>query len=379
MPTNISRLNPPKRLLLGPGPSMVAPRVYEAMSKPIVGYLDPYCFQVIEEIQGGLRTVFGTQNDFTIPISGTGSAGMEAAIANFAEPGETFAIFVNGFFSERITEMARRQGARVVRLEKPWGQIFGDDEARDFIRREKPGVVAYVQAETSTGAFQPGKTICGAAHEAGAVVIVDCVTSLGGMPVEVDATGIDIAYSCSQKGLSCPPGISPFTVSPLAWERLEKRTAPVQSWYLDLKLLEGYYKGHKYHHTVPISMLYALHEGLALVEEEGLEKRWERHCRNHLALVAALQQMGLEMHVAAGHRLWTLNTLRVPPGVDDVKVRKRLLDDYGIEILGGFGPLAGKVFRIGLMGSSSTEENVALLVEALGKALAAESAQTVRS
>jgi alanine-glyoxylate transaminase/serine-glyoxylate transaminase/serine-pyruvate transaminase len=199
------------------------------------------------------------------------------------------------------------------------------------------------------------------------------------MPVEVDATGIDIAYSCSQKGLSCPPGISPFTVSPLAWERLEKRTAPVQSWYLDLKLLEGYYKGHKYHHTVPISMLYALHEGLALVEEEGLEKRWERHCRNHLALVAALQQMGLEMHVAAGHRLWTLNTLRVPPGVDDVKVRKRLLDDYGIEILGGFGPLAGKVFRIGLMGSSSTEGNVALLVEALGKALAAESAQTVRS
>lgn len=357
---------------------MVAPRVYEAMGKPIVGYLDPYCFQVIEEIQAGLRKVFGTNNEFTIPVSGTGSAGMEAAVANFAEPSRTFAIFVNGFFSERISEMARRQGARVVRLEKPWGEIFGDTEAREFIGREKPSVVAYVQAETSTGAFQPGNAICHAAHDAGAVVIADCVTSLGGMPVEVDATGIDIAYSCSQKGLSCPPGISPLTVSPRAWQRLEKRTMPVQSWYLDLKLLDGYYKGHKYHHTVPISMLYALHEGLALVEEEGLEKRWERHRRNHLALVAALEKMGLEMHVAAGHRLWTLNTPRVPSGVDDAKVRKRLLDAYGIEILGGFGPLAGKVFRIGLMGSSSTEENVALLVEALKKALAAEQTQAAK-
>ena len=374
MPTKMLPLNPPKRLLLGPGPSMVAPRVYEAMTKPVVGYLDPYCFQVIEEIQAGLRKVFGTRNEFTIPISGTGSAGMEAAVANFAESGETFAAFANGFFSDRITEMARRQGARVARFEKPWGEIFADDEARAFIGREKPRVVAYVQAETSTGAFQPGKAICDAAHEAGAVVIADCVTSLGGMPVEVDATGIDIAYSCSQKGLSCPPGLSPVTVSARAWERLEKRAAPVQSWYLDLKLLDGYYKGHKYHHTVPISMLYALHEGLALIEEEGLENRLERHRRNHLGLVVALQKLGLQMHVAAGHRLWTLNTPRVPEGVDDVRVRQRLLDDYGIEILGGFGPLAGKVFRIGLMGSSSTEENVELLVKALGKVLGAERA-----
>jgi alanine-glyoxylate transaminase / serine-glyoxylate transaminase / serine-pyruvate transaminase len=194
------------------------------------------------------------------------------------------------------------------------------------------------------------------------------------MPVEVDGTGIDIAYSCSQKGLSCPPGLSPLTVSARAWERLEKRTAPVQSWYLDLKLLDGYYKGHKYHHTVPISMLYALHEALALIEEEGLENRWERHRRNHLALVAALESLGLRMHVAAGHRLWTLNTPRVPDGVDDARVRKRLMDDYGIEILGGFGPLAGKIFRIGLMGSSSTEENVDLLVKALEKVLSGERA-----
>lgn len=374
MPIDMRTLNPPKRLLLGPGPSMVAPRVYEAMSKPIVGYLDPYCFQVIEEIQSGLRKVFGTTNEFTIPVSGTGSAGMEAAVANFAAPGETFAVFVNGFFSERITEMAKRQGARVVRFEKPWGEIFGDDEASAFILRERPQVVAYVQAETSTGAFQPGKAICGTAHEAGALVIADCVTSLGGMPVEVDATGIDIAYSCSQKGLSCPPGLSPLTASPRAWDRLQKRTQPVQSWYLDLKLLDGYYKDHKYHHTVPISMLYALHEGLALVEEEGLEERWARHRRNHLALVAALEKMGLQMHVAEGHRLWTLNTARVPDGVNDVRLRKHLLDEYGIEILGGFGPLAGKVFRIGLMGSSSTEENVSMLVDALSKVLAAEHA-----
>jgi len=358
---------------------MVAPRVYEAMTKPIVGYLDPYCFQVIEEIQGGLRKVFGTSNEFTIPISGTGSAGMEAAVANFVEPGQTFAILVNGFFSERISEMARRQGARVVRFEKPWGEIFCDAEAHEFIQREHPSVVAYVQAETSTGAFQPGKAICDAAHEVGALVIADCVTSLGGMPVEVDGTGIDIAYSCSQKGLSCPPGISPFTLSQRARKRLDGRATPLQSWYLDLKLLDGYYKGHKYHHTVPISMLYALHEGLALVEEEGLEKRWERHWRNHLALVVAVEKIGLSMHVAAGQRLWTLNTVRVPAGVDDVKVRQRLLNEHGIEILGGFGPLAGQVFRIGLMGSSSTKENVALLVEALQNALAIEQTQAQKS
>lgn len=346
---------------------MVAPRVYAAMAKPIVGCLDPYCFQVIEEIQAGLRKVFGTTNEFTIPISGTGSAGMEAAVANFTEPGETLAVFANGFFSDRITEMARRKGARVVRFEKPWGEIFADGEAREFIRREKPRTVAYVQAETLSGAFQPGNAICEAAHDAGALVIADCVTSLGGMPVEVDATGIDIAYSCSQKCLSCPPGLSPLTVSPGAWERLEKRTAPVESWYLDLRLLDGYYRGHKYHHTVPISMFYALHEGLVLVEGEGLEKRWERHRRNSLALVGALEKMGLEMHVQEGHRLWTVITPRVPAGVDDLKVRQRLLADAGIEILGGFGPLAGKIFRIGIMGSSSTEENIALLVQALGK------------
>jgi alanine-glyoxylate transaminase/serine-glyoxylate transaminase/serine-pyruvate transaminase len=341
------------------------------MTKPIVGYLDPYFFQVIDEIREMLRPVFGTKNEFTIPISGTGSAGMEAAVANFAEPGEKVAVFANGFFSDRISEMALRQGARVVRFEKAWGTTFDDAEAREFILREKPRIVAYVQAETSTGAFQEGKAICDAAHEAGGLAIADCVTSLGGMPVRVDETGIDIAYSCSQKGLSCPPGLAPLTVSPRAWEWLAARQTPVQSWYLDLRLLNTYYRDHKYHHTAPASMFYALHQALALIAEEGLEKRWERHRHNHLIFVHAIESMGMHMFVAEGHRLWTLNTPRVPEGVDDLQVRKRLLEEYGIEVLGGFGPLAGKVLRVGLMGSSSTEENVELLVEALKKILPA--------
>jgi alanine-glyoxylate transaminase/serine-glyoxylate transaminase/serine-pyruvate transaminase len=351
---------------------MVAPRVYAAMGQPIVGHLDPFFFQVTEEIRQLLKLVFSTTNEFNIAVSGTGSSGMETAVANFAAPGEKFAVFCAGFFADRIAEMARRQGAEVVRCEKPWGAVFEDQEARDFIRRERPRVVAFVQAETSTGAYQNGKAICEAAHEVDAVAIADCVTSLGGMPVRVDGNGIDIAYSCSQKGLSCPPGLAPLTVSPRALERLRARTAPVHSWYLDLRLLESYYSGHKYHHTASATMFYALREGLALIAEEGLENRWERHRRHHEAFVAAVEAMGLGMHVARGHRLWTLNTPRVPDGVDDARVRRRLLEESGIEIAGGFGPLAGKIFRIGLMGHSSTAENVFLIVQKLEAALRAE-------
>ena len=358
-------LHAPARLLVGPGPSMVAPRVYEAMRQPIVGHLDPYFFEMVEDIRKLLGYVFSTQNEFNIAISGTGTSGMETAVANFAEPGEKFAVLANGYFCDRLADVARRHGAAVVRLEKPWGEVFGDQEARDFIRRAKPRVVAYVQAETSTGAFQPGKAICEAAHEAGALVIADCVTSLGGMPVLVDETGIDIAYSCTQKGLSCPPGLAPLTVSPRAWERLRRRTAPVDSFYMDLRLLEGYFHDRKYHHTASATMFYALREALAIIAEEGIENRWQRHRRNHDAFVASLEAMGWRMHVAAEHQLWTLNTPRVPEGVDDAKVRRRLLDERGIEVAGGFGPLAGKVFRIGLMGHSSTAENVATILEAL--------------
>jgi alanine-glyoxylate transaminase/serine-glyoxylate transaminase/serine-pyruvate transaminase len=294
---------------------------------------------------------------------------MEAAVANFVEPGCKFALLTNGFFADRIGEMARRQGAQVARLAKPWGEPFDPQEVREFIRREQPRVVAFVQAETSTGMYNQAKPICEAAHAADALVIADCVTSLGGMPVLVDENGIDIAYSCTQKGLSCPPGLAPMTVGPRALERLRARSSPAQSWYLDLLLLESYYFGRKYHHTASATMLYALREGLALVAEEGRENRWERHRRNHLAFVAGIQAMGLRMHVAEGHRLWTLNTPRVPDGVDDAQVRQYLLAERGIEIAGGFGPLAGKVFRIGLMGHGSRAENVLLILEALAAAL----------
>jgi alanine-glyoxylate transaminase/serine-glyoxylate transaminase/serine-pyruvate transaminase len=306
-------------------------------------------------------------------ISGTGSAGMEAAVANFVEPGAKFAVFANGFFSDRLTEMAKRHDANVVRFEKLWGETFTQDEAREFIRREKPKVVAYVHAETSTGALQSGQAICAAAHDAGALVIADCVTSLGGVPVEFDQTGIDVAYSCTQKGLSCPPGLSPMAISPRGMDWLRARTSPVRSWYFDLKLIYDYSTlSHRYHHTAPISMFYALREALLVIAEEGIENRWERHRACHRSFVKGIEAMGLRMHVPEEHRIATLNTVGVPKGVDEVKVRKRLLDEPGIEIAGGFGPLAGKIFRIGVMGPLATEDNVQFFLKEFRKTLSAE-------
>jgi alanine-glyoxylate transaminase / serine-glyoxylate transaminase / serine-pyruvate transaminase len=360
----------PARLLFGPGPSPVAPRVYEAMSQPVVGHLDPFFFEISDQVRGLIGHVYSTRNEFNVAISGTGSSGMEAAVANFAEPGQKFALLTNGFFADRIGEMARRQGAEVARLAKEWGEPFDPQEARDFIRRERPRMVAFVQAETSTGMFNAAAPICEAAHEVDALTIADCVTSLGGMPVLVDDNGIDIAYSCTQKGLGCPPGLSPMTVSARALERLKARTTTVHSWYLDLLLLDTYYSGRKYHHTASATMLYALREGLAMVAEEGLENRWERHRRNHLAFVAGVEAMGLGMHVKREpDRLWTLNTVCVPGGVDDAQVRQYLLAERNMEISGGFGPLAGKIFRIGLMGYGSSPENVMLILESLEAAL----------
>jgi alanine-glyoxylate transaminase / serine-glyoxylate transaminase / serine-pyruvate transaminase len=371
--TQFPKLQPPTRYLFGPGPTMVHSRVYDALSKPIVGHLDAYFIQVMSDVQQLLKTAYGTEEGATLVISGTGSAGMEAAVANFLEPGAKFVVFANGYFSDRLTEMAKRQGAEVVRFEKPWGEVYSDDEAREFIRREKPKVVGYVHAETSTGALQHGKAICGAAHEVGALVIGDCVTSLGGLPVNFDQTGIDVAYSCTQKGLSCPPGLSPMAISRRAMDTLKARTSPVRSWYLDLKLIYDYSTvSHRYHHTAPISMFYALREALLVVEDEGIEKRWERHCRCHKLFVNGIQGMGLSMHVPEEHRIPTLNTVRVPSGVDEAKIRKRLLEDAGIEIAGGFGPLAGKVFRIGVMGPLATEDNVQFFLKEFGKALKAE-------
>jgi len=366
-------LQPPTRYLFGPGPTQVEPRVYQALSKPIVGHLDPYFIQMMQEVQELVKSVYGTERASTLVISGTGSAGMEAAVSNFVEAGAKVAIFANGYFSDRLTEMAKRHDATVVRLEKGWGETYTDDEARDFIRREKPAVVGFVHAETSTGALQRGNAICAVAHEVGALVIGDCVTSLGGLPVEFDRTGIDIAYSCSQKGLSCPPGLSPLAISPRAMEWLRARTTPVRSWYLDIKLIHDYSTvSHRYHHTAPISMFYALREALLAIADEGVENRWERHRRAHRFFVHEIEAMGLRMHVPEAHRIPTLNTVCVPQGVADARVRRRLLEGPGIEIAGGFGPLAGKVFRIGLMGPLATEENVRFFLKEFKNALSAE-------
>jgi len=367
-------LAPPRRLLFGPGPTQVEPRVYDAMTKPIVGYLDPFFFEVVEEIRRDLRMLFGTANPMTLAISGTGSAGMETAVSNFVEPGTKLAVFVSGFFGARIAEMGRRHGAVVVRSEKAWGETFTEAEASEFIERERPQIVAFVHAETSTGALQDPLAITGPARAAGALVIADCVTSLGGVPIEADATGIDIAYSCSQKGLSCPPGLSPMTVSPRAVDHLRARKIDNPVWYLDLKLLADYYDAHKYHHTAPISTFYALREGLAAIMDEGASQRFARHQRCHEDFVRRIEAMGLAMHVAAGHRIATLNTVRVPAGADDAQVRKRLLSEHDIEIAGGFGPLAGKIFRIGLMGPLATSENVELFCDSFSQCLAVPAA-----
>jgi len=366
-----AKLQPPERLLFGPGPTMVEPSVYEAMGKPVVSPMDPYFFEVADQVREQLRGVFGTRNPATIMVPGTGSSGMETAVANFVEPGSKFAVFASGYFADRLAEMGRRQGAAVARLEKPWGNVFSYDEAAEFLHREKPDVVAFVHAETSTGALQDPRLIVKAAREVNALVIADTVTSLGALPVEIDDVGIDVAYSCSQKGLSCPPGLAPVTASPRAMERLKARKTPLTAWYLDLRLMLDYFDGRKYHHTCSASLYYALHEGLRLIAVEGLENRWERHRSNHLSLVAGLEKLGLQMHVAAGHRIPNVNTPRVPAGMDDLKVRKYLVEKYRIDIAGGFGELAGKIFRIGLMGPLATPDNVQLLLHGLEDALRA--------
>lgn len=368
--TSNSSIHPPQRFLFGPGPTQVAPSVYTAMAQPIVSHMDPFFFKTSEGVQEMLRTVFGTKNPLTFAISGTGSGGMETAISSLVETGTKVCVFANGFFCDRMTEMAKRQGGNVVRAEKPWGEVFSDAEAKEFIDREKPQVVMFVQAETSTGAFQQGTGICKAAHDAGALVIADVVTSLGAMPVKVDETGIDIAYSCTQKGLSCVPGLAPITVSPRAGEYIENRKTPNRSWYFDLKLLNDYYKvSHRYHHTASATLFYALHEALSLIMQEGVEKRWERHRQMHHQFVKGIEKLGMRMHVAPEHRIANLNTPVVPEGVDDAKVRKILLDEHGIEIMGGFGPLAGKVFRIGIMGPLATSEHVEKFLSVFADAL----------
>ena len=365
--TASKRIAAPKRLLYGPGPSMVDPRAYEAMAQPALGIRDPYFLEIVNDIRSGLREVFGTANQMTFPVPASGSGAMETAVANFVLPGSKFAVFAAGHFADRISLMAQRQGAIIARCEKPWGQVFNAEEAGDFIDREKPDVVAFVQAETSTGAYQSGRAIVPAAKRVGALVIADTVTSLGAMPVELDKMGIDIAFSCSQKGLSCPAGLSPVSVSPNAWEWLSKRTDNPPTWYFDLKLLAKYFEPpHVYQHTPSPPLYYAMHQGLAVIEEEGLKNRWNRHRRASERLAEGLMGLGFDLLVKNPEdRIWHLTTAIPPAGTDEAALRQKLLDRFDIEIASGLGQLAGKVLRIGTMGPLATDENVDSLLDAL--------------
>lgn len=367
----IGELVPSRRVLLGPGPSDVHPRVLRALSTPLLGHLDPEFLDLMEKVKHLLRQTFRTTNRMTLPLSATGSAGMEAVLVNLLEPGDQAIVCVNGVFGGRMAEIARRCGASVETIEIPWGTVLEPQRLREVLSRvSNPRLIAVVHAETSTGARQPLEEIGALARQHGALFVVDAVTSLAGCPLDVDSWGIDACYSGTQKCLSCPPGLSPVTFSERAMERVRTRPTAPQSWYLDLRLLDQYWgEARVYHHTAPISMIYALYEALRLVYEEGLSERWERHQRNHLALVAGLEALGLEMAVAAEHRLPMLNAVRVPDGVDEAAVRAGLLRRHGIEIGAGLGPWKGKVWRIGLMGESSTAANVLLVLAALGDAL----------
>ncbi len=370
-------LNPPERILLGPGPSNVPQRVLKAISAPCIGHLDPEFLRIMDETQDLLRFTFQTQNRFTIPVSGTGSAGMETCFVNLLEPGDRVVIGVNGVFGTRMVDNARRLGAEVIPVEVSWGESISPKAIGEALKRGPVKMVAVVHAETSTGALQPLEEIGDLAHRAGALFLVDTVTSLGGMDVRVDEWGLDAVYSGTQKCLSSPPGLSPLTFSPRALGVLENRKKPVPSWYLDMGMVKKYWGEERvYHHTAPVNMIYGLRESLRIIYEEELEARFQRHLRNHSALVAGVEALGLEMHVAEGFRLTTLNTVRIPSGVNDLRVRRALLEEFQIEIGGGLGALKGKIWRVGLMGHSSTPGNVILFLGALGTLLKAEGVVT---
>jgi len=374
----LGELNVPFRLLLGPGPSLVHPRVYRAMSAPVIGFMDPMFLQIMDDTQRPLRTLFRTENDMTMPISGTGTCGMEAAIYNVTEPGDTVIVCINGFFGGRMADMAKRCGADVITVEQEWGRIIEPEQVRDALKSAGKQVkaVTIVHAETSTGILQPMEEISKIVHEHGALLLVDAVTSLGGCELLIDEWGIDVCYSGTQKCLSAPPGMSPLTMSAAAMEVVEKRAEPVRSWYVDLAILGRYWGGgsttRMYHHTPPMTMLYALREGIRIVQEEGMPGRIARHKRNAGALAAGLETIGLTLHAQDGYRLPPLTTARIPEGVDEMKLRQALLENHNIEVGGGIGELRGQILRIGLMGYGSTDQNVLALLYALEAELAAQ-------
>jgi len=364
---------PPRRLLLGPGPSNVHPRVRRALALPLLGHLDPHFLAILDRVQAGLRRLFGTENRMTLPLSGTGSAGMEACLVNLLEPGDAIVVGVAGVFGARMCEVAKRAGAQVTRVETEPGTILQDDAMAEAIERVRPRVVAFVHAETSTGVRQPVEGIARAARDAGALVVLDCVTSLGGLELALDAWGIDAAYSGTQKCLSCPPGLSPASFSEAAVARVRARRTPVQSWYLDIGLLGGYFGSERvYHHTAPIAMIFGLAEALQMIEEEGMPARIVRHREAGEALVADMSSLGFEPLVDARHRLPMLTSLRLPRGTtpaQEAALRRRLLERYGIEVGGGLGPLAGRIWRIGLMGENARLTSVESLYSALRREL----------
>ncbi len=367
----VGPLSMPPRLLLGPGPSNAHPAILQALGLRQVGHLDPAFLAMMTDVQELLRYAWQTENKITIPVSGTGSAAMEATIANIIEPGEVMLIGSMGYFGNRLEDMADRYRADVRTIKKPWGEVFSLAELRSALEEHRPKVLALVHAETSTGACQPFEGVGDLCREYDCLLIADTVTSLGGVPLFIDEWGIDLAYSCSQKGLSCPPGASPFTMSDRALEKLSQRPGKVPNWYLDMSLVGKYWGVERtYHHTAPINMNYAIREALRLIAEEGLENRWQRHQDNVELLWEGLEDMGLTMHVQKEHRLATLTTVRVPAGVDAKLVTSKLLNDYNIEIGNGLGELAGQVWRVGLMGFNSRPENVVTLLGALGRVLA---------
>lgn len=364
-------LNPPIRTLMGPGPSDIHPRVLQALAKNTVGHLDPYYLELMNGMQQMLRALFRTKNEMTMAISATGSAGMEATVVNLIEPGDSMVVCVNGVFGSRMVDVAERAGAKVTKVERPWGEVFTPDDLKDAIAKAKPKVVGIVMAETSTGAWQPIEEISKLVHDAGALLLVDAVTSLGGVPVEVDQWNIDAIYSGSQKCLSCPPGLSPVSFSERAMQVVLNRKTKVQSWYLDVSMLANYWGQNRvYHHTGPINMTYGLYEALQVIHEEGLENCFARHALNHRALKAGLAAIGIQYTAQEGHQLPMLNAVRVPAGVDDAAVRSALLNRFGIEIGAGLGAFKGQVWRIGLMGYGARPANVLLFLSALEQLLA---------
>ncbi|MEF8819297.1 MAG: alanine--glyoxylate aminotransferase family protein [Haloferacaceae archaeon] len=371
---DVDELTPPDRTLMGPGPSDVHPRVLRAMATPLVGHLDPAFVEVMDEVQELLRYVFRTDNEWTLAVSGTGSAAMEAAVGNLVEPGDAVLLRTNGYWGDRMAQMARRAGGEVVSLPTAWNEPIDLADVERAFAEESVDVVGVCHADTTTGIRQPQMgEITDLAHEHGAYVIADCVTSLGGVPVEVDEWGVDAAYTAAQKCLSAPPGASPLTVSDRGMEKILNREHDVGSWYLDLSLLKRYWgEEREYHHTAPITSVYALREALRMAAEEGIEERWDRHERVAGELVSGLDALGLSLNPPEELALPSLNAVEVPDGVDDAAVIAHLREEYDVEIASGLGGLAGEIWRIGCMGHSAREKNVAYLLEALADALAAQ-------